>query len=127
MTIRKKILVVDDTVIDQQRLCGVLAKANINASISLASNGREGLEKARSEHPDLIFMDILMPDMDGFSACREITTAEDTKDIPVVIVSIKNQPVDKMWATLQGAAAMLGKPYSDEQLLEHVETYLGKA
>jgi len=120
----KKILIVDDILIDQQRICTILSNAKIDAKISLAQNGKEGLEKARTEHPDLIFMDILMPEMDGFSVCRKITTSPDTKDIPVVIVSIKNQPVDKVWATLQGAVAMITKPYTDDQILEQVANFI---
>jgi twitching motility two-component system response regulator PilH len=120
----KKILVVEDTLVDRQRLCGILVNAHVDVEISLALNGKEGLEMARSEHPDLIFMDILMPEMDGFSACRKITTSADTKDIPVVIVSIKNEPVDKVWATLQGAVAMIGKPYTDAQILEQVANFI---
>ncbi len=122
--VAKKILIVEDSPIDQQRICGILTQANVNAAISIAQNGREGLEKARSERPDLIFMDILMPEMDGFSACRKITTSPDTKDIPVVIVSVKNQPVDKVWATLQGAVAMIAKPYTDEEILEQVANFI---
>ncbi|MDD2722826.1 MAG: response regulator [Methylovulum sp.] len=124
MTTKKKILIVDDTLIDQHRICTILGNANIDVVILLAQNGKEGLEKARNEHPDLIFMDILMPEMDGFSVCRKITTSADTKDIPVVIVSIKNQPVDKMWATLQGAVAMITKPYTDDQILEQVANFI---
>lgn len=121
---KKKILIVEDSAVDQQRLCEILYNAKLDLTLSVARNGREGLEKARSEHPDLIFMDILMPEMDGFLACRKITTSEETKGIPVVIVSVKNQPVDQMWATLQGAVAFVGKPYSDEQILEQVTNLL---
>jgi twitching motility two-component system response regulator PilH len=120
----KKILVVEDTLVDRQRLCSILVNAHIDVDISLAVNGKEGLDMARSEHPDLIFMDILMPEMDGYSACRKITTSADTKDIPVVIVSIKNEPVDKVWATLQGAVAMISKPYTDAQILEQVANFI---
>ncbi len=124
MASTKKILVVDDAPLDQQRLCAVLAKAQVNATVSLAQNGREGIEKAHSEHPDLIFMDILMPELDGYSACRQISRAADTKDIPIVIVSIKSQPADKVWATLQGAVAMIPKPYTDDQILEQVAHFI---
>jgi len=124
MVSTKKILVVDDALIDRQRLCAVLAKANVNATVSLAQNGREGVEKARIEHPDLIFMDILMPELDGYSACRQLTTAADTKGIPIVIVSIKHQPADKVWATLQGAVALVAKPYTDDQILEQVAHFI---
>ena len=120
----KKILIVEDSLVDQQRMHDILTQANINADISVAQNGREGLEKARNERPDLIFMDILMPEMDGFSACRKITTSPDTKHIPVILVSVKNQPVDKVWATLQGAVAMITKPYTDEEILEQVAHFI---
>lgn len=117
----KKILVVDDTSADQKRISDVLAKTD--SIVILANNGKEGIEKAETEKPDLIFMDVVMPEVDGYAACREITTNEATKDIPVVIVSSKNQKTDKVWAQLQGAVAMVAKPYEDDEILEQVKKY----
>jgi len=111
----KKVLVVDDVAADQQRICGILA--GLNTLVIIAHNGKEAIEKAQTEKPDLIFMDIVMPEVDGYSACRQITTNEITKNIPVVIVSSKNQKTDKVWAQLQGAAAMVAKPYNDDEII----------
>ena len=73
----KKVLVVEDDPVQQQHICSVLAACNVE--VVLANNGQEGLDKATNEAPDLIFMDIVMPEMDGFSACRQITSAAATK------------------------------------------------
>ena len=116
-----KILVVEDDPVQVLRLCDVLKATN--AELIVASNGRQAIEKAESEMPDLILMDIVMPDVDGFSACRQITQSDKTKDIPVVVVSSKNQDADKVWAQLQGARAVVGKPYTEEDILEQVRAY----
>lgn len=110
----KKILVVEDDLVQQKHMCTVLASCGVE--VVAANDGKQGLEKAKSEQPDLIFMDIVMPEMDGYSACRQITSDEDTKHIPVVIVSSKNEEADKVWAQLQGATAMIAKPYTDDDL-----------
>ncbi|MGB0468652.1 MAG: response regulator [Pontibacterium sp.] len=117
-----KILVVEDDAVQQQRICTLLS--SVDAEIVLASDGKQGVLKAQEEKPDLIFMDVVMPEVDGFAACRQITSDAATKDIPVVIVSSKNQEADKVWAQLQGATAVVGKPYQDEEILEQVSTLL---
>ena len=118
----KKILVVEDDPIQQQHLCDILKK--VSAQVSVANNGSCAVEKAKDEQPDLIFMDIVMPGVDGYAACRSITSDEATKQIPVVIVSSKNQEADKVWAQLQGARALVGKPYSEEDILQQVNAFL---
>ena len=115
----KKVLVVEDDPVQQEHICAVLAACNVD--VTVASNGQEGLDKAKSEVPDLIFMDIVMPEMDGFSACRQITTDADTKHIPVVIVSSKSQEADKVWAQLQGATAMVTKPFTEADLQAQID------
>jgi twitching motility two-component system response regulator PilH len=88
-----------------------------------AVSGKEALEKARADHPDLIFMDVVMPEMDGFAACRELTKDCTTKKIPVVFVSSKNSEADRVWAELQGAKAYITKPYTADQILDQVEFF----
>ena len=66
-----------------------------------ASSGKEALEKARTIHPDLIFMDVVMPEMDGFAACRELTKDCTTKQIPIIFVSSKNTEADRVWANFR--------------------------
>lgn len=118
----KKILVVEDDPVQQQHICDILKQ--VNAQISVASNGSQAVEKAQQEQPDLVLMDIIMPGLDGYAACRSITTGETTKKIPVIIVSSKNQEADKVWAQLQGARALVGKPYTEEEILKQVNIYL---
>lgn len=117
----KKILVVEDVAVERERITNILA-AN-GYAVTQAANGREAIEKAGAERPDLIFMDIIMPEVDGFAACRQITSAAETKDIPVVIVSSKNQQADKVWAQLQGASALIGKPYEEAAILEQARAF----
>ncbi|WP_027859557.1 response regulator [Marinobacterium jannaschii] len=116
------ILVVEDDPVQQSRICEILSQTGAN--IILANNGKQGVEKASSEKPDLILMDVVMPEVDGFSACRQITANTDTKDIPVVVVSSKNQEADKVWAQLQGARALVGKPFTEEELLSQVNQFI---
>ncbi|WP_019868245.1 response regulator [Methylovulum miyakonense] len=113
----KKILVIEDTAPDQHRLLGILQTAGRQLQVITANNGVEGIAKARLHQPDLIFLDVLMPEMDGYCACRQLTTVAETRHIPVVIVSQKNQQADQVWAKLQGACTLVGKPYSDAQIL----------
>lgn len=117
-----KILVVEDDTVQQLHICKLLN--SIDAEVIVATNGSEGVKKAQEEKPDLIFMDVVMPEVDGFAACRQITQDATTKDIPVVIVSSKNQEADKVWAQLQGAKAVVGKPYEDEEILKQVRDLL---
>lgn len=115
----KKILVVEDDMVQQKHICSVLASCGVE--VVVANDGKQGLEKAKSEQPDLVFMDIVMPEMDGYSACRQITNDDETKDIPVVIVSSKHEEADKVWAQLQGAAAMVAKPFTEADLMAQIE------
>ena len=119
----KKILVVDDMPMYLEQIRQILI--NKGYETITASSGKEALEKARAIHPDLIFMDVVMPEMDGFAACRELTKDCTTKQIPVVFVSSKNTEADRVWAELQGAKAYITKPYTAEQILDQVEAFSG--
>lgn len=114
----KKILVVEDDPVQQQHICNVLSSTG--AQIVLAANGRQGIASAQQEQPDLILMDIVMPEVDGFSACRQLSGDAATKGIPVVMVSSKNEEADRVWAQLQGAKAVVSKPFTDQELLDQV-------
>lgn len=117
----QKILIVDDSSAHLLNLKNVVAKTN--CMVVTASSGKEAVAKAKSEKPNLIFMDIVMDDMDGYSACREINNDPDTKDIPVVFVSTKKQKADQLWAMKQGGRALISKPFTDEQILEQIKLY----
>lgn len=117
----KKILIVDDVSTDLLNLKNVVSKANL--SVITATSGREAVSKAKSEKPDLIFMDIVMDEMDGYSACRAILKDSETENIPVVFVSSKNQRVDQLWAKKQGGKALVCKPYTEDQILEQIKLF----
>lgn len=114
----KKILLVDDSAAHLEEMKNAVAGAD--AHIFTATSGREAIAKAQQERPDIIFMDIVMQDLDGFSACREIKNGAETGHIPVVFVTTKNNRADKLWADKQGADVFITKPFEAQQLLEQV-------
>ncbi len=113
-----KIMVVDDSATDLTVLQEVLATTH--CVVITARSGAEAVAKAKSERPDLIFMDIVMENMNGYDACREIKAYPETAHIPVVFVSSKNQKADHIWAKRQGGEALIGKPYDAKQIIEQI-------
>lgn len=116
-----KILIVDDSTTDLVNLKNIVAKTGV--AIITATSGKEAIDKALSEKPDLIFMDIVMDDVDGFKACREIVRDPATKDIPVVFVSSKHHKADRLWAEMQGGRGLISKPYSDDDILDQISVF----
>ncbi len=114
----RKILVCDDSITDLTHIKTIVESTG--ALAITASNGREALEKAKAEQPDLIFLDIIMPEMDGFETCRKLRDHPETKHIPVVFVTSKNQKADRLWAQMQGAKGLISKPYQPDQILEEI-------
>ena len=110
-----KVLVCDDSATDLIKIKNIVEAAG--CLTITASNGTEAVARARSEHPDMIFLDILMPEMDGFETCRKLRDDPATKDIPVIFVSSKNQKADRVWAQMQGAKELISKPYDAEQIV----------
>ncbi len=111
----RKILIVDDAEVDRNNLEKILTEAGHLAL--LAESGARAIERAKRDKPDLILMDVNMPDMDGFAATRQLKSDEDTKAIPVVFVTGKNQKADIAWGQMLGARGYITKPYSREQIL----------
>ncbi len=118
------ILVVDDSPTELHIYQKILNKHGY--TVSVASNGEEGVQKALSEGPDLIFMDVVMPVLNGFQATRELTKNVKTSHIPVVMVTSKDQETDMLWAERQGARAYLVKPAKEKQLIACINDVLGK-
>jgi twitching motility two-component system response regulator PilH len=108
------ILIVDDMQTDRVLIGGVASAAGHN--VIYAASGKEALEAARRDKPALVLMDVIMPDMDGFKACRELKKDPALAAIPVVMVTSKNTESDKFWARKQGADDLLGKPFKAEDL-----------
>ncbi len=111
----KKILIVEDSPVDSKNLQRILLDAG--CSVTLAATGLEALEKVKTDKPDLILMDVNMPDLDGFATARKLNQSPDTKVIPVVFVTSKDQKVDRVFAQMLGAKGYVTKPYSAEQIL----------
>ncbi len=110
-----KVLVVDDSPTEIFQFKEMLEKAGFE--VITATNGREGVQMAVEEQPDIVLMDIVMPDMNGFQATRQISRGADTKHIPVIIVSSKNQDTDKVWGERQGAKGYVTKPVDTKELV----------
>lgn len=117
----KKVLVVDDTAAHLQQMKEIVSEAGYQ--VITATSGREAVEKTKKEKPSMVFLDIVMDDLDGYGACREITRDDETSDIPVVFVSTKNQRADRIWAEKQGARALLTKPASAAEIVDSLKMY----
>ena len=107
-----KILLVDDSPTGTHQFKAMLEL--MGQEVITAENGRDGVSMAIAEQPDVILMDI-MPDMNGFQATRQIARGKDTKHIPVIIVSSKNQETDKVWGQRQGAKGYITKPVDTDE------------
>jgi twitching motility two-component system response regulator PilH len=116
----KKALVVDDSPADLAAVKSILSDAG--CVVVTASNGKEAIDKAKAEKPAIIFLDIVMPDMDGYEACRLLAEDPATKGIPVVFVTSKGQKADKVWGQMQGGKAHLVKPVSADQIVDQLKT-----
>ena len=110
-----KVLVVDDSSTDLKNLSEICRSAGYQ--VITATSGKDAVEKAKSERPDAVLLDVIMPDMNGFQACRSITSSPETKNIPVILVSSKGEKTDKVWGEEQGAKAYVTKPYTPDQIL----------
>ena len=115
----KNALIVDDSKAELANLKAILSDAGW--MVSTADQGKEAIQKAKSEKPSIIFLDIVMPDMDGYEACRLLAADPATKDIPVVFVTSKGQKADKVWGQMQGAKGHVTKPYSADQITDQLK------
>jgi len=113
-----QILIVDDSPTEAHVLKGMLEKNGFE--VETAENGTEGIERAKALKPDLILMDVVMPGLNGFQATRQLTKDPETSDIPVIIVTTKDQETDRVWGLRQGAKDFLTKPISEKTLMEKI-------
>lgn len=111
-----RVMIVDDSPVDLMNLKQIVSDAG--CQVVTAINGQDAYDKAKSCHPDLIFMDVVMDGVDGFEACRNIVSDKDLKNIPVFFVTSKNQRADKVWGELQGGSGMISKPYTPDQIID---------
>src|SRR5213592_4947111 len=111
----KKILIVDDSATERYFFMETLSKQGYQCIT--AQNGDEAIQKSKSEQPDVILMDIVMPGIDGYKATRTISHDEATKHIPVIICTSRNQETDRVWGMRQGAKDFLVKPVKAKDLM----------
>ena len=120
---RKKILIVDDEPNIRLLVSSILSKDYI---VLVAKDGEEAINIARSQKPDLILMDILMPRTDGYTACAEIKKDPATGAIPVVMLTAVGYELNKTLAKQVGADGYITKPFSPQDLLNTIDRWLTK-
>ncbi len=119
---RKKILLVDDstTVLLMEKM--ILSKSPYN--LVTASDGQEGFDKAISERPDLILLDVVMPRMDGFEVCRRLRERDETRGVPVIMVTTRGELKAVETGYQSGCTDYITKPINGLELLSKVKSYL---
>ena len=115
----KKILIVDDDKDFLKALTIVLEDKGY--SIVAATDGAQALELARTESPNLILLDIMLPGMNGFKVCRFLKFDENYKDIPIIIISAKADQEDKRLGKQMGTELYITKPFENEELLHAIK------
>jgi CheY-like chemotaxis protein len=121
----EKILIIDDDV-ETLRLVGMMLQKQ-GFEILAASNGLQGIETAHDVHPDLIVLDVMMPDMDGFEVTKRIRSQAETLTIPILMFTAKNQVDDKVIGFEAGADDYLTKPIHPAELVAHVKSLLARS
>jgi twitching motility two-component system response regulator PilH len=116
------ILIVDDSPTEVHVMKKALEGSGYKTVV--AGDGQEGVRLAREMHPDLIFMDVVMPGMNGYQATRALVNDPDTRRIPIVMVTSKGQQTDRIWGLRQGAVDYLVKPVSPDKLVEKAQITL---
>lgn len=119
-----KILIVDDsetTLLMEE----MLLKKYTKFDVLLARSGKEAIAKALSEQPSLILMDVVMPKMDGFAACREMRRQDKLHNIPIILVTSRGEPENVETGFQSGCNDYLTKPIQSQDFIEMVNGYLG--
>jgi twitching motility two-component system response regulator PilH len=117
-----RILIVDDSpsqLLGIKRIVEKLGHETLSAE-----DGAAGVEVAKQELPDLILMDVVMPNLNGFQATRTISKNAETAHIPIILVTTKDQETDKVWGMRQGAKAYVTKPIKEEDLIKALQEFL---
>lgn len=119
MAAKKKILLVDD---EKDLVETMILRLEASGyEVISAFDGQEALDKAKSENPDLIILDLMLPKVDGFKVCRMLKFDEKYKKIPIILFSARAQDVDKQMGKDVGAEAYITKPFDSQILLAKIE------
>lgn len=121
-TNQANILVVDDTLENLRLLAGILSEKGYQ--VRPVPNGKLALSAAQKMPPDLVLLDIMMPEMDGYEVCQRLKDSEVTKDVPVIFISAINDVMDKVKAFAVGGVDFITKPFQVEEVLARIETHL---
>ncbi|MGA2813629.1 MAG: response regulator [Candidatus Acidiferrum sp.] len=121
---RPKILIVDDSV-TTLLLEEMLLKKYTTFEVVKARNGQEAVKAALAEQPSLILMDVIMPKMDGFAACREMRRQEKLRNVPIILVTSRGEPQNVEEGFASGCNDYLTKPIESQELMQLVNGYLG--
>ncbi len=116
------VLIVDDSPTELHVMQKALQRHGYRTAA--AADGAEGVRLARDMNPDLIFMDVVMPGMNGYQATRTLVNDPKTRTIPIVMVTSKGQETDKIWGLRQGAVDYMVKPVSPDQLVAKAQATL---
>jgi twitching motility two-component system response regulator PilH len=116
------ILIVDDSPTEVHVMKKALERSGYKTAT--AADGAEGVRMAREMTPDLIFMDVVMPGINGYQATRTLANDPKTKTIPIIMVTSKGQETDKIWGLRQGAVDYMVKPVSPDQLVAKAQATL---
>src|SRR5436189_1930414 len=117
-----RILVIEDEPANIQTLSTLLKERGYQ--INIATNGGQALQVLERLRPDLILLDVMMPEMDGFETCRRIKASPEWRDIPIIFLTAKTETPDIVRGFELGAVDYVGKPFNAHELLARVNTHL---
>lgn len=117
-----RVMIVDDSPTDIQSLKGILQRAG--HIVVEVTSGADAIERIKTDHPDCVVMDVVMPGVNGFQATRTLSKDPNTAAIPIVVVSSKTQETDRLWALRQGAREYVTKPVKESELLAKINAVL---
>ncbi len=119
---KPSILIVDDVPKNLQVLINILKEEDYR--VAVASSGPQAITMVKENKPDLILLDIIMPDMDGYDVCRELKASPDSKDIPIIFLTAKAETENVVDAFREGAVDYVTKPFNSIELLSRVKTHI---
>ncbi|WP_309732104.1 response regulator [Chamaesiphon sp. OTE_75_metabat_556] len=120
----KKVLVVEDSQSERELITLYLEQNNYQ--VIAANNAEDGMELAAKQQPDVIITDITMEGINGFEFCRLLKVYPDTEKIPVIACTARDRELDRMWGQKQGIDLYITKPYSQEELIQAIESVISK-
>ncbi len=119
---RPEILLIDDQPANLDVLCRLLERAGY--AISVANNGRRGIEVAQKSQPALVLLDVVMPEMDGYQVCRNLKADGETAHIPVIFITGRNRETDLLAGFTAGGVDYIAKPIQEQEVLARVRTHV---